>query len=89
MRCVPCTEDSRCKRSDCRSSLIGAFCAAAALFDWDFIFEGRKVRSYVSLAGSGTMRAVYCLTGAGMFVVRALAALGVVGVAEETHRHVR
>jgi hypothetical protein len=69
--------------------LVGAFCAAAALFDWDFVFEGRKVRSFVSLAGRGTMRAIYFLIGAVMIVAGALVALGVIGAAEETHRHMR
>jgi len=53
------------------------------------VFEGRKVRSCVSLVGRGTMRVVYFLIGAGMIVVGALAALGVDGVSEETHHHVR
>ncbi|MCE2884623.1 MAG: immunity 17 family protein [Planctomycetaceae bacterium] len=69
--------------------LVGAFCAAAALFDWDFVFEGRKVRSHVALLGRGGMRAIYFLIGAGMIVLGALAALGVIGAAEETHRHMR
>lgn len=69
--------------------LAGAFSAAAAIFDWDFVFEGRKVRSYVALLGRGTMRAIYFLIGAGMIVLGALTALGVIGAAEETHRHMR
>lgn len=67
--------------------LSGFICTAAALFDWDFVFEGRRVRSFVSLVGRGTMRAVYFFIGAVMIVVGALAALGVIGAAEETHRH--
>jgi uncharacterized membrane protein YidH (DUF202 family) len=59
--------------------LVGAFCAAAAAFDWDFVFNGRKVRSYVALLGRGTMRAIYFFLGVGLVVLGALTALGVIG----------
>ena len=35
------------------------------------------------------MRVIYFLIGAGMIVLGALAAMGVIGAAEETHRHMR
>jgi hypothetical protein len=33
--------------------LVGGFCAAGGAFDWDFVFEGREVRSYVALLVNG------------------------------------
>lgn len=59
--------------------LVGGFCAAVGAFDWDFVFEGRKVRSYVALLGRGAMRAIYFLIGAAMIVLGALTALGIIG----------
>ena len=63
---------------------VGAFCAAAAIGDWDLVFNGRKVRSFVALVGRGTMRAVYLLIGVAMVAVGLMSAFGVIG---STHAH--
>ena len=65
------------------SAAVGAFCAAA-IGDWDLVFDGRKVRSFVALVGRGTMRAVYLVIGVAMVAVGLLSVFGVIGA---THAH--
>jgi hypothetical protein len=56
--------------------LVGLCCIAVAVFDPDFVMEGRKVRSMVALVGRGTMRGVYALVGLAMVAAGAALAAG-------------
>ena len=55
--------------------LVGIFCIAVAAFDWDFVMQGRKVRSMVALVGRGAMRLVYAAIGVFMVAMGVLALL--------------
>lgn len=47
----------------------GLFCVLACLFDWDFFFENRKARLFVSLFGRQGARVFYTIFGLGLFVL--------------------
>ena len=54
---------------------VGLFCIAVAGFDWDFVMQGRKVRSMVALIGRGPTRVVYAVIGVGMVALGVVAML--------------
>ena len=47
-------------------SIVGTFCIFASIFNWDFFFENRRVKSFVKFFGRKGARVFY--VGLGLFL---------------------
>lgn len=46
---------------------VGAFSVLASMFNWDFVFEGRKARTFTKLLGRNGTRIFYLIIGFTLF----------------------
>ncbi len=56
---------------------IGAFSCLGAILNWDFYFNARKARFFVSMLGRNGARLFYLILGLGLMVLGGLLAAGV------------